>query len=156
MKQRKSMRIQQQMQAKIIQPLSKVAQTTKRDRRLWPLVSLLPLLLILAGLWRIIRQPLEQDFLEAKKLRTPDDYDDLEKIEGIGPIAAGVLRQAGINTFSHLANTKLERLEGILHRAKLRTADPETWPEQARLAASGNWDGLAALQQELLRGRRTG
>ena len=32
--------------------------------------------------------------------------------------------------------------------------DPSTWPEQASLAAAGEWDALQALQDELKGGRR--
>ena len=154
MRRRKSKRIREQVQEKIVQPLSNMAQTTKRDRRLWPLVSLVPLLLILAGLWRIIRQPIQQDYLEDKRLGPPGGYDDLEQIEGVGPTAAGVLREAGINSFSQLAKADTEQLKEILHSTNLRTADPGTWPEQARLAANGDWDSLAALQQALRGGWR--
>ncbi len=81
--------------------------------------------------------------------------DDLKVIEGIGPKIAGVLQQAGIRTFAELAATPAARLTEIMQAAKLRLANPETWAEQAALAAAGKWDELKALQDRLNAGRRT-
>lgn len=80
--------------------------------------------------------------------------DDLKRIAGIGPKIAGVLQAAGIDTYAQLATTDVERLEQILGEAGIRVADPGTWPEQAGLAAAGDWDGLARLQSQLKGGRR--
>jgi predicted flap endonuclease-1-like 5' DNA nuclease len=82
--------------------------------------------------------------------------DDLTIIEGIGPVIAGLLQQAGITTFAQLAETDLSRLEQILREAHLPISDPTTWADQARLAANGNWDGLRAMQDELKGGRLVG
>ncbi len=82
--------------------------------------------------------------------------DELEIIEGIGPAIARLLRSAGILTFRQLAETPLKRLDEILTNANLRRlADPDTWPEQAALAAAGDWDGLKQLQDTLKGGRRS-
>jgi predicted flap endonuclease-1-like 5' DNA nuclease len=84
--------------------------------------------------------------------------DDLQRIEGIGPKLASVLGEAGILTFDALADTEVGRLEQILREADprlLRLARPNTWPEQAALAAAGDWEALEALQKELKAGRRT-
>ena len=80
--------------------------------------------------------------------------DDLKKIEGIGPKIAGVLQAVGILTYAQLAATEADALQQILTEANLRLANPATWPQQACLAAAGDWDGLAALQNELKGGRR--
>jgi predicted flap endonuclease-1-like 5' DNA nuclease len=81
--------------------------------------------------------------------------DDLTRIEGIGPRISGLLRAAGITTFAHLASTDVRRLQRIIAEAGLTAlADPATWPEQATLAATGQWDVLEALQGELKGGRR--
>jgi large subunit ribosomal protein L30 len=80
--------------------------------------------------------------------------DDLEVIEGIGPKIAGVLHEAGISSFAELAATNSERLAEILQDANLRLASPESWAEQAELAAAGDWDGLKQLQERLKGGRR--
>lgn len=85
------------------------------------------------------------------------EADDLKRIEGIGPRIAGVLQGAGITTFGQLANTPAEKLGEILEAEDprlLRLADPTTWPQQAALAAEGNWPALEELQDELKGGRR--
>jgi small subunit ribosomal protein S2 len=87
----------------------------------------------------------------------PPKADDLKRIEGIGPKIASVLQGAGISTFAHLAETSVEQLRQILQDADprlIRLADPTTWPEQAKLAAAGEWDAFGALLDELKGGRR--
>lgn len=85
---------------------------------------------------------------------TTPSIDDLTRIEGIGPKISSLLQNAGITTFSQLAATETSRLEEILQEAKLSLANPDTWPEQAKLAAAGEWDTLETLQDELKGGRR--
>ena len=80
--------------------------------------------------------------------------DDLKRIEGIGPKISSVFQKAGITTFAQLATSEASRLEHILREAGIGLADPTTWPEQASLAAAGNWDALEKLQGELKGGRR--
>jgi len=80
--------------------------------------------------------------------------DDLTRIEGIGPKVSLLLSDKGIRTFEALANTQVSTLQEILREAGLRFIDPSTWPEQAQLAAKGDWDALQALQEELKGGRR--
>ena len=89
----------------------------------------------------------------AEPVPAPAIPDDLEIIEGIGPKIAGVFKEAGISTFAQLATTPVERLEEILKAANLRLGDPATWPEQARLAAAGDLEGLKKLQDSLKGGR---
>lgn len=85
---------------------------------------------------------------------TPAQPDDLKKIEGIGPKIQSVLAEAGITTFAQLAATDVAALVKIVREdAKIRVAFPDTWPEQAKLAADGDWDGLAKLQDSLKGGR---
>jgi len=92
---------------------------------------------------------------EELKARAPvTKPDKLERIEGIGPKISKLLQEAGIATFEQLAATEVSRLEQILQDADLRLADPATWPEQARLAAAGDWKALDALQEDLKGGRR--
>ena len=80
--------------------------------------------------------------------------DDLKKIEGIGPKISGLLQEKGILTFAQLANTQVETLRQFMLDAKLRIARPDTWPEQAALAAAGKWEELDTLQDNLKGGRR--
>jgi predicted flap endonuclease-1-like 5' DNA nuclease len=81
--------------------------------------------------------------------------DDLRTIEGIGPKVAQILHEYGIATFAQLAQTDTHRLRAILEEAgpPFKGMDPESWPEQARLAAQGEWDALKSLQDELDGGR---
>jgi predicted flap endonuclease-1-like 5' DNA nuclease len=83
--------------------------------------------------------------------------DDLKLIEGIGPKIASVLNAAGITTFAQVAGLDVDRIRNILELADprlLHLADPATWPEQARLAAAGDWDAFRALTERLKGGRR--
>jgi len=84
----------------------------------------------------------------------PPTPDDLKRIEGIGPKVASVFQAAGITTFARLAATSVNQLKSVLKEAGVRIADPGTWPEQASLAADGDWDTLEALQGTLKGGRR--
>ncbi len=85
------------------------------------------------------------------------EVDDLRRIEGIGPRIAGVLQEAGITTFRQVSNASPEQLGEILQAADprlLRLADPATWPQQAALAAEGNWSALEEFQSGLKGGRK--
>jgi len=85
----------------------------------------------------------------------PAQPDDLTKIEGIGPKISGLLQAAGIKTFADLAGAEVDKLQQVLTGGgpSFRLADPASWPQQARLAADGNWDELQALQEKLQGGR---
>ncbi len=90
-----------------------------------------------------------------EKAATLPGMDDLKRIEGIGPAISRLLFENDIKTFAQLAETPVERLDEILTAVKLRRlADPGTWPEQAALAAAGDWDALQKLQLTLKGGRR--
>lgn len=90
----------------------------------------------------------------AVPLAAPVTPDDLKIIEGIGPKIEGILHDAGIITFADLAAASVAQLETIVREeAGIRVAFPDTWPEQARLAAAGDWAALETLQDELKGGR---
>jgi len=82
--------------------------------------------------------------------------DDLKKIEGIGPKISEILTEAGIPTFDALSKAEPDKLREILEAAgsRYKMFDPTTWPEQAKLAAAGDWDTLKKLQDDLDGGRR--
>lgn len=80
--------------------------------------------------------------------------DDLTVLEGIGPKIAAVLNAAGISTYRQLATADEDRLREILLAARLRLADPATWPEQAGLAADADWEAFHVLTAQLKGGRR--
>ena len=143
-------------------------------RQRWGLVILvlLPILGLLALLlWRWLRQGPKKKAVLTLKVRelTPvrvsepsaqefvtasGAIDDLTRIKGIGPKISSVLQDADISTYADLSATDVSQLKQILKEANLRLADPQTWPEQASLAAAGRWDALNAMQSQLKGGRR--
>lgn len=84
----------------------------------------------------------------------PQLSDDLTVIEGVGPKVAALLEDDGIRTYGALAAADIGHLRQMLRRAGLPFVDPETWPEQAALAAQARWEALETLQGGLRGGRR--
>ncbi len=81
--------------------------------------------------------------------------DDLKVIEGIGPKLEQVLKEAGIKTYRDLAGKSAAELQAVLDAAGIaRISNPQTWAEQAKLAAEGKWEELKALQDSLKGGVR--
>ena len=123
-------------------------------------VIVLVLLAPLLGWW-LLRRPEEEAIPTAEaeagapaRVADTPTPDDLTHIEGIGPKISGLLQAAGIMTFAQLAATNASQLDQIVKEAGITLADASTWPEQARLAAAGEWVALEALQDELKGGRR--
>ncbi len=80
--------------------------------------------------------------------------DDLSQIEGIGPKIQEILQAAGIATFQQLASKQPEEIGAILEAAGFKAPfDPTTWPQQADMAARGEWAMLKAFQDGLKAGR---
>lgn len=79
------------------------------------------------------------------------NQDDLKLIEGIGPKIEGLLNEAGIVTWSDLANADQEKVQAVLDEAgpRYRMHDPGTWAKQAAMAANGQWEELEAYQDHL-------
>ncbi|MDB4370802.1 DNA-directed RNA polymerase subunit beta' [Mariniblastus sp.] len=77
--------------------------------------------------------------------------DDLTKIEGIGPQVAGLLNSVGLMSFQQLAQTTPDQIKEVLNHAGgiMATMNPSTWPDQAQLAAAGEWDKLKEWQDVL-------
>jgi predicted flap endonuclease-1-like 5' DNA nuclease len=118
------------------------------------------LLLVLAGV-RWLNQSRDKTVAVARTgaksapiTKVTQQEDDLIEIEGIGPKSADALHKAGITSFTQLAKTDPQQLREILREADMPSINPDTWPEQAKLAAKGDWDGLYALRDELVGGRR--
>jgi hypothetical protein len=84
--------------------------------------------------------------LEERFLVRPDD---LTCLWGVGERAQSALRAAGIVIYEQLAELSAAKLAMLLGETGLRTRHLPTWPEQARLAAEGNWDGLNFYKQSL-------
>ena len=87
--------------------------------------------------------------VEAAPVGDPDAEDDLTKIEGIGPKIAEHLKMNHIKTFAQLAAADPKKVHEILVYGGFAAHDPGTWPDQAKLAAAGDWDKLNQWQDEL-------
>jgi len=112
--------------------------------------------MILVGWWvsrNKSEQPeAKQEAHEAHAEEKPAD--DLTKLEGIGPKVSKLLNEAGITTFADLAAANDAEVDKVLDAAGLQMMDSAGWIEQAKLAAKGDMEGLAKLQDELKGGRR--
>lgn len=83
--------------------------------------------------------------------------DNLQIIEGIGPKVAELLSSKGINTWADLASATPEEVKAILEEAgsAYKMMDPTSWPQQAKLAAEGQWGALIEYQRFLDGGKET-
>lgn len=81
--------------------------------------------------------------------------DDLKVVEGIGPKIEGLLNEAGITTWSELANAPTEKVQEVLDNAgpRYRMHNPATWAKQAQLAADAKWEELETYQDQLKGGK---
>ncbi len=84
------------------------------------------------------------------------EQSNLEAIEGVGPKIAELLRNNGITNFQQLSQAPMDHLVKILDAggSRFKLANPQSWAEQAKLAAAGDWTALASLQKELTGGVR--
>ncbi|NPV68748.1 MAG: hypothetical protein HPY64_16565 [Anaerolineae bacterium] len=100
--------------------------------------------------------PAEAAPVAVSEAAAPAAPDDLRRIEGIGPKVDAALRAMGITTFAQLAATDPDRLEADLRATGVHILPgaPKTWPEQAALAAKGDWEGFEKLTSQLKGGRR--
>jgi predicted flap endonuclease-1-like 5' DNA nuclease len=80
--------------------------------------------------------------------------DDLEVIEGIGPKICGLFHAAGQKTFAQVSQMSIQQMSKILDDAgpRFKLANPETWAQQAGLAANNRWAELKTLQDNLTAG----
>lgn len=77
--------------------------------------------------------------------------DNLKIVEGIGPKIEELLKSAGINTWKELGASSSDQIRQILLAAgsRFKMHNPETWPEQARMADAKEWDKLKEYQDFL-------
>ena len=95
-----------------------------------------------------------EDLMKRTIVRRDDEADaeadDLTRINGIGAVFQTVLNEAGISTYASLARASVDELEAIIEASgRSRPGRLETWPQQAELAAKGDWDGLKRFTDEL-------
>ncbi len=109
----------------------------------WPLQAQLAA----AGEWEKLKEL--QDKLDGGIDTAAPRKDDLTKIEGVGPKICDTLYRAGITTFEKLSQTSAEDIAMFLAADGLGSHQPATWPDQAKLAAAGEWDKLQVWQDEL-------
>ena len=126
---------------------------------LWVVLAIF-LVLVLVGWW-VSRKKGDQveAQVEAKEdvPTTPKkekSADDLTKLEGVGPKVAKILTEAGYASFADLAKADPVEVDKVLDANKLQMLDSAGWIDQAKLAAAGDMEGLAKLQDELKGGRR--
>jgi len=77
----------------------------------------------------------------------------LTVVKGIGPKIQSLFYKNNIRSWSALAECDIERCQEILDAGgnSFSMHDPATWPEQARLAAEGEWKELYDWQNHLIR-----
>lgn len=80
---------------------------------------------------------------------------DLTEIEGIGPKSEQILKEAGVKTYSVLADMSSDQIKELLTNQDKRFSLYEvgTWPKQAQLAAAGDWERLDKLKAKIHSGR---
>ena len=118
---------------------------------LWVVLGIF-LLIVLVGWW-VSRDKGEQPEVQ-QEAHVEKSVDDLTKLEGVGPKVSKILNEAGIVSFADLAKADVAKVQETLDAAKLQMMDPTGWIEQAKLAAKGDMEGLAKLQDELKGGRK--
>lgn len=93
--------------------------------------------------------------LSSVSVKKRPKLDDLKVVEGIGPKIEALLKEAGIGSWAELAAADVDRLKAILSAAgpRYQMHSPDTWPQQAGLAATSQWEQLDKLQDELNGGR---
>ena len=122
---------------------------------LW-VVLIIFLLIVLIGWW-VSRNKGEQTEAPAEAAVAPVEKkvaDDLTKLEGIGPKVSKILAEAGYASFADLAKADPVEVDKVLDANKLQMMDSAGWIDQAKLAAAGDMEGLAKLQDELKGGRK--
>ena len=89
-----------------------------------------------------------EEVLEEEETTEAVSTDDFTKIEGIGPVIAKTLNDAGLTSFADLAEAKDEDVQEMIKDVR-GNHDSGTWNEQAALARDGKFDELQELQDKL-------
>ena len=143
------------MQALLLLSEGNEGPNTSLSWLLW-IVLIVFVLIVLIGWW-VSRNKGEQVEVQHEAHEAPKvekSADDLTKLEGIGPKVSKILAEAGYTSFADLANADPVEVDKVLDANKLQMMDSAGWIEQAKLAAAGDMEGLAKLQDELKGGRR--
>ena len=99
---------------------------------------------------------MEEPKEESTTADTKEKLDNLKVIEGVGPKIEEILRNSGLSSYSQVSDATPEAIREILLAAgnRYKMYDPTTWPEQAKLANSGEFDKLKELQDTLQGGKK--
>jgi large subunit ribosomal protein L17 len=135
-----------------LQLLSEEGPNTSLSWLLW--IALLFFFLMVVVGWLTSRNKGSKPEVQHEAHEEEKSVDDLTVLEGIGPKVAKVLNEAGIMSFADLAHAEAAKVQETLNAAGMQMMNPEGWIEQARLAAAGDTEDLAKLQDELKGGRR--
>ena len=119
---------------------------------LWVVLGIF-LLIVLIGWW-VSRNKGEQVEVQPEAPAAQKSSDDLTVLEGVGPKVAKILTEAGYASFADLAKADAAEVDKVLDANKLQMLDSAGWIDQAKLAAKGDMEGLAKLQDELKGGRK--
>ena len=119
---------------------------------LWVVLGIF-LLIVLIGWW-VSRNKGEQVEVQPEAPAAQKSSDDLTVLEGVGPQVAKILTEAGYTSFADLAKADAAEVDKVLDANKLQMLDSAGWIDQAKLAAKGDMEGLAKLQDELKGGRK--
>ena len=135
--------------------LSEEGPNTSLSWLLWIALAFF-VLMVIVGWWtsRNKEEQVETQVEAHEEPKAEKSADDLTKLEGIGPKVAKILAEAGITSFANLAQADAAEVDKVLDANKLQMMDSSGWIEQAKLAAAGDMEGLAKLQDELKGGRR--
>lgn len=83
-------------------------------------------------------------------LETPTaEGEDLKSVFGVDRKIEEFLHAQGVMTWGKLAAFTGQQLNDMLMHSGIEGYDADTWPEQARLAAEGDWDRLKSWQAEM-------
>lgn len=81
--------------------------------------------------------------------------DDLTVVEGIGPKIKELFHNHDVTTWAGLADCSVDKCKDVLKSGgkRFEMHKPGTWPEQSKLAASGEWQKLKDWQDVLHGGK---
>jgi predicted flap endonuclease-1-like 5' DNA nuclease len=76
---------------------------------------------------------------------------DLTVVEGIGPKISELFNNTGVDTWQALAECSVAKCQEVLNSGgkRFEIHKPGSWPDQAKMAAEGNWQGLKDWQDKL-------
>lgn len=99
-----------------------------------------------------LQAKLSEALLRMEEMTPAKKRDDLEQINGIGPVFEKMLFAAGIETYAQLAATSVEQLKEIINPSNPALVDFPSWIQQARRFAEVVVVDLLPYRLEEIRG----